>query len=334
MKKYSLLLSILILLSSCEKIFFKKKGDTINAVENFEYLWKEVDSRYSFFDYKNIDWNTVHTKYAPLVYDGMTEDSLFNVMGAMLTELRDGHTNLISPFNISRFYFQFQGMENIDERVVSEFYLGTDAVSTGPFRHNFLHNKEVGYIRFPSFTGTVDELNLDYVIRRYKDTKGIIFDIRQNGGGAGIDIYNILARFIDEKTTLYRVRNKTGPGHNEFGEPDDHIISPSPNRKYLKKVILLTDRGTFSAGSYLTLGAKNISNILIMGDTTGGGLGLPNGGQLPNGWIYRCSVTQTLDLYGNNYENGIPPDKRVLVDKGNLANGVDDVIETAVNEIL
>ena len=96
---------------------------------------------------------------------------------------------------------------------------------------------------------------------------------------------------------------------------------------------MLTDRGTYSSGSFFTLMAKAIPNMMVMGDTTGGGLGLPNGGQLPNGWTYRCSITQTLDVDSNNYENGVPPDVRVVVDKLRLAQGIDDVLEAAMNEI-
>jgi len=32
--------------------------------------------------------------------------------------------------------------------------------------------------------------------------------------------------------------------------------------------------------------------MVLIGDTTGGGWGLPNGGQLPNGWTYRLSITK------------------------------------------
>ena len=37
-------------------------------------------------------------------------------------------------------------------------------------------------------------------------------------------------------------------------------------------------------------------NMFCVGDTTGGGLGMPNGGELPNGWRYRFSVTRTLGI--------------------------------------
>lgn len=333
MKKLIVIGSLLALVS-CEKVIMKSEGESTNAKENFDYLWEQVDKRYVYFDYKNIDWDITYNKYVSRIYEGMSEDSLFNVMGAMMDELRDGHVNLVSPFNISVFDFSFLGPENIDERVVREFYLGESRTITGPFTHNFLQNKEVGYIRFRSFPGSVNSVQLDYIIDKYKDTKGLIFDIRQNGGGVVNDGYTILRRFIDKQTLVYRSRGKVGPGHDEFGQIENSYLSPSSSQKYLKKVIVLTDRGTYSSGSFFALMAKAIDNMVIMGDTTGGGLGLPNGGQIPNGWTYRCSITQTLDVEGNNYENGMPPDIRVVVDEQNLINGIDDVIEAAIKEII
>ena len=334
MKKLLTIIAAAVLFSSCEKVLFKKKGDTVNAVENFDYLWQQLDKRYAYFDYKKIDWNAVYAQYRPKVYDGMSEDSLFNVMGAMLNELRDGHVNLISPFNISVFDVDLLGPENIDDRVILENYIGTDRVITGPFTHNFLMNRKVGYIRLHSFPGTVDDVQLDYILDRYKDTRGLIFDIRQNGGGVINDAYTILSRFIDKETLVYRSRGKTGPGHNEFGETEPSTLAPSSSAiKYLKKIVVLTDRGTYSSGSFFAIMSSALPNVVIMGDTTGGGLGLPNGGQLPNGWTYRCSITQTLDVYGNNYENGVPPHKMVIADKLRLALGTDDVLEAAMMEI-
>ncbi|MCB0700935.1 MAG: S41 family peptidase [Chitinophagales bacterium] len=333
-KRWMAVFALTLFLSSCEKIIFKKKGDSTNARENFDYLWEQMDKRYAYFSYKGVDWNAMRTKYSPRVYDGMSEDSLFNVMGAMLDELRDGHTNLISPFNISVFDIDLLGPENIDERVVLENYLGTDRTITGPFQHNFLKNKQVGYVRFPSFPGSVDDVQLDYILDKYKDTKGLIFDIRQNGGGAIFDAYSILSRFISKQEFVYTSRGKVGEGHNDFGELKESRLSPSQSIRYTKKVVVLTDRGTYSSGSFFSLMAKAIDNMVVIGDTTGGGFGLPNGGQLPNGWTYRFSITQTLDIFGNNFENGLPPDKRVLVNNANLQLGIDDVIEAAINEIL
>lgn len=334
MNRLITIIALLLLCTSCEKVIFKKKGESVDAQKNFDHLWEQVDKRYAYFDTKNVDWNLIRAKYAPLINAGMSEDDLFSVMGDMLNELRDGHVNLVSPFNISVFDIDLLGPENIDDRVILEKYIGTDRVITGPFTHNFLRNKEIGYIRFRSFPGIVDDVQLDYILEKYKNTKGLIFDIRQNGGGVVNDAYTILSRFIDKETLVYQSRGKIGPGHAEFGEMEPSTLAPAESAiKYLKKVVVLTDRGTYSSGSFFTLIAKALDNMVIIGDTTGGGLGLPNGGQLPNGWTYRCSITQTLDIWGNDYENGIPPDQTVLVDKIKLTQGIDDVLEAAMKEI-
>ena len=64
----------------------------------------------------------------------------------------------------------------------------------------------------------------------------------------------------------------------------------------------------------------------------GGGLGLPNGGQLPNGWRYRFSITRTLANDGRNYENGVPPDTVVRLIPGQTTQ--DNVIEQACQRLV
>ena len=173
---------------------------------------------------------------------------------------------------------------------------------------------------------------MNFIINRYSDTRGLIIDIRENGGGATTDIFNLLKHFVERKTHLYYSRLKNGPKHNDFTSPECAYIEPDEATSiYLRPVILLTDRGTYSAGSFTALATKAIDNITIIGDTTGGGLGLPNGGQLPNGWSYRFSVTQTLDLNGNNYENGVPPDIYTKYDASIPEK--DEIIERALLEI-
>jgi len=98
------------------------------------------------------------------------------------------------------------------------------------------------------------------------------------------------------------------------------------------KMLLLRQPMTYSAGSFFALATKEIPNLVLMGDYTGGGLGVPNGGELPNGWEYRFSITQALDMNGNNYENGVPPDIEAFIDWEDRTK--DEVIERALLELL
>jgi C-terminal processing protease CtpA/Prc len=258
---------------------------------------------------------------------------MFNTLALMLNELRDGHVNLISPFNISIYPVHQLGPENISKRLIEDHYLSKPFFITGPFVHSFIDSGRVGYIQFSSFTGTVTPEQMDYMLEKYQNTRGLILDLRGNGGGAATDIYKIMGRFVESKTKIFRTKDKSGPGANDFSAGLDSYLEPYKGRRYTKKLAVLCDRGSYSAGSYTSLATKALDNVLLIGDTTGGGLGMPNGGQLPNGWTYRFSVTQTLDLQGNNYEDGVPPDVRVILDAADVAKGKDSVIEKALEEL-
>lgn len=324
MKRIYILTLLAGVLSSCEKTFFDEEIKSKSPTENFEYLWKQCDEKYAFFDYKKIDWNERHSYYKSRINDNMSQESLFNELAAMMNDLRDGHVNLVSNFNVSSYKINFLGPTNIDERIVEEFYLTKDHHTTGPFLHNFVDNGNVGYIRFQSFPGSVTDDQLDYMISRYENTKGLIIDVRQNGGGAVNDVFKMLSHFVTAKTLVYRTFTKSGPGHNEFTSAGEAYTEPS-GKRYTKKVVVLTDRGTYSSGSHFTLAMRNIPQAVIMGDTTGGGMGLPNG------WTYRFSVTSTRDLDGANFEDGVPPDITAFINKADVNK--DAVIDAAIAEI-
>ncbi|MFA9392584.1 MAG: S41 family peptidase [Prolixibacteraceae bacterium] len=330
-----LVMGILIipLVFSCEKALFEEDQASVDPRTNFEYLWKQCNEKYSYFDLKKIDWNEVHDRYSAQLTDSMSDDSLFILMGNMLDELRDGHTNLISDLNISFYPIRKQGPDNFDWRIIEDHYLPANYYHSGPFSHEFIANKQVGYIRFSAFTGQINGTNLNFILNRYKDTKGLIIDLRENGGGAVSDIFELLSHFVDTTTLVNYSRIKTGPGHNDFSEAEPVYLQPSDSTLYLKPVMMLIDRGSYSASSFTSLATKALDNIVLVGDTTGGGLGLPNGGQLPNGWNYRFSITQALTLdMDNSYENGVPPDIAIRLDWQDLRH--DEVIDRAIEEIL
>lgn len=331
MKKILFLFS-LIALFSCEKILFKHDLGSTDALKNFDYLWDEVDKKYSYFELKNIDWNQIRNTYRPMLNESSNEIQLFNVLSAMLNELRDDHTNLISPFNVSQYNVAITGADNYNKRTVDEFYI-PNAWKTGPFTNDFLSNGEVGYIRYSSFMSEFGEGQVALVLERFKDTKGIILDLRENGGGSIFNVPKILGRFTDVKTLVGYAITRNGPNHTDFSDREDFYITPAEGIKYLKPVIVLIDKGSYSATTSFAMATKAFPNITLMGDATGGGGGLPNGGQLPNGWTYRFSISQLLDLNGNNYaENGVPADINVAFDWADLTK--DEILDQAIDKLV
>jgi hypothetical protein len=320
--------------TSCEKLVFSPEISS-DPITTFEYLWDKVDQQYAYFDVKNVDWDDIYLEYESKIHADLSDDSLFFYLGSMLNKLKDGHVNLFSEFNISRFDISKLGPKNIDYRFIQDNYLGSDYYSTGPFRHDFIANDQIAYVRYSSFSDLFSDSNMMFIFNRYKDTDGLILDLRQNGGGYMMNIFKLLSYFTLSEDPIYTTCIKSGPSHDDFTE-NESIYSTVYDTvlHYTKPVAVLIDRGSYSATSMFSLATLQLDNMFLVGDTTGGGLGMPNGGQLPNGWTYRFSITRTLTPDGLNYENGIPPDYYAVLDSSDMQQGYDTVIETALDVLL
>ena len=121
-----LLFFSVILLSGC----VKDEEFTNDSRGNFEALWRIMDEHYCFFSEKEkqfgLDWNAVYQRYSKQINPQMTEEQLFEVLGNMLGELRDGHVNLITSFDIARNWSWHEDYPaNLNDSLISS-YLGKD----------------------------------------------------------------------------------------------------------------------------------------------------------------------------------------------------------------
>ena len=219
---------------------------------NFEALWKIIDERYCFFDYKSqeygLDWNAVHAKYRVRVNDGMSNDQLFEVMADMLAELRDGHVNLSRAADFARYWsWQEDYPANLSDSLLRR-YLGTDYMIASGLQYRVLDDN-IGYVRYESFSDAIGEGNIDEVINRLMLCRGLIIDIRGNGGGTLTNAERLAARFTNEPVLVGYIQHKTGPGHNDFSAMEEQWINPSANLRWQKPVCVLTNRSVYSAAN-------------------------------------------------------------------------------------
>ena len=320
-----LLLSIFIPFTSC----FEREDYTNDTHANFEALWKIIDERYCFFDYKNIDWNAVHDKYEVKINNSLDRYQLFDILGLMLAELQDGHTNLISTFNTSRFWSWYEDYPANFNSVVHKNYLGSDYKIAGGFKF-LVFPDNIGYVYYSDFSSPVSEVHLDEMFQYFKDCKSIIFDIRNNTGGSLAYSEIIAARFIEEKMLVGFIVHKTGIGHNDFSDPYPINLEPSKRIKWLRPVAVLTNRSCYSAANDFVGKMRIFPNVTIIGDKTGGGCGLPFNSELPNGWGVRFSSSPILNADKELTEFGIDPDIKIDIKEEDQLNGFDTIIEEAI----
>ena len=320
----SSLLLLLIMLSSCVD------NDTYedNPQGNLEALWKIMDEHYCFFEEKGVDWNAVHDKYAVQMDAQMSESQQFEVMTNMLSELRDGHVNLYTTFNTGRYWSWKENYPTNFSDTLLRKYLQTDYLIAGGVDYTILDDN-VGYLRYESFQQGMSDANLDQVLLHLTACNGLIIDIRSNGGGALTNAERLAARFCNEETTVGYMRHKAGRGHNDFSEMEAQTIRPAKGLRWQKKVVVLTNRGVFSAANEFVKYMKCFPKVTIVGDRTGGGAGLPFSAELPNGWGVRFSACPMYDRDRQCTEFGIDPDYFVSQSDADFLRGRDSLIEWA-----
>ena len=237
----------------------------------FEQLWTILDEHYCFFEQKGVDWNEVHSRYSPMVADGMTEQELFGVCEQMLAELRDGHTNLSSTFATSYYRKWWSDYpQNYSARLVQEYYFNFNYRTVGGIDYGMLP-QNVGYMHYSSFSYGIGEGNLDSILAYMATADGLIIDVRNNGGGNLTNATRMAQRFTNEKVLTGYIQHKTGKGHSDFSDPTPIYVEPSNSIRWQKKVIVLTNRHSYSATNDFVNSMRCFPNVTLVGDKTGGG---------------------------------------------------------------
>ena len=294
-------------------------------VQLFDQVWSDVDQYYAHFQTSGVDWDAVRARYRPLAATAPDDQHLADAIAGMLGELRDPHVTLYTPFRTYEDTSCYRpGGYN---SVATARYL-SGAVTDAHMVHALV-GADIGYIRIPSFAGEDWAGEIDGVLAQLGDVRGLVVDVRANGGGVDVTANAIADRFVDRETTAEYVRYRSGPGHDQFSDFYPITVAPTGHR-FAGSVALLTDRRDFSAAEQFVLFMRASPRVRVVGDTTGGASGRPLTRELANGWAYRFSTWIAYTPDRRPYEGiGLAPDVVARPVAGDAAR-VDRALESAL----
>lgn len=322
-------IALMLLLTACHSK--DEMPFSMDPVTNVEALWQIIDTRYCYVEEKGVDWNAVHDTYVEKARQLPQNDqvAMFDLCAEMLNLLQDGHVNLYAPFDRSyctswydtypaNFNSQLQSLYLRDYRVAGSLYYCT------------VDQDSIGYIYYSSFSNSLSIGNLAWVFNAFKDCRGLIIDVRNNGGGDLSNAYKLAAPFFKESRTIGYWQHKTGPGHNDFSKMEELKVDASISGiKWLRPTVVLSNRRSYSATNMFINMMRYADNAIIVGGTSGGGGGMPMSYEMPCGWTVRFSSVRMYDASKKDIEQGIEPHVLVTMQ----STDKDDIIEKAIELI-
>lgn len=332
--RLTILVYTIIIITGCEDIFVHQADSNLN-VEDFEAAWNRVNNVYPYLEYKQINWDSIYVLYRPKAVKAKG-DEIYSVLIEMLGELKDMHVHVITNGgNSINTYLAPRWVKDkysYNPTVVRNCF-NDELIVTGEGRIEYgIIPGNIGYIYMATFD---DDYLLNYfseALGYIKNSDALVLDIRHNNGGSYQNLVAVVSRFITsplEKPNFY-VMGELIP------LPP---FEPQGSFQYVKPVIVLINGVCYSTGDIFPEVMKQISTVILVGDTTGGGSSgstssAPAEYTLPSGKKIFVGTTDWRRYDGLPYEwIGVPPDILVQQSKEDIENGRDKQLEYAIHRL-
>lgn len=243
----------------------------------------------------------------------------------------------------------------IEEYVGGNYYVQDDDDNMSAVSYKI---DGVAYIFFTGFSfagaiakdpgGEVEQVlrNFQRIVLETPDLKGVIIDVRDNGGGYLADMQELLAPMIDTDLLIGYTRVKEGLGRLDYGPWVPSILSPAKkHRKVGVPVVVLANLWSVSMSEMTAMAVSALPNGCVIGERTFGGNGPLDGNYKitysgivsNNAMEIYCSTAMMKDAKGRIHEGvGITPDIEIVQDaqvEAAMRSGVDPQLERALEYI-
>jgi len=306
--------------------------DEQNNTADFESAWQTVKSVYPYFQFKHINWDSIHTLYRPRA-EAARGDEIDGVLAAMLMELKDGHVRLQTRGGAS--IGTYVPPRSDKDRyayspLVVRRYFDRELRLAGDQRVEYeLLGDNIGYVYIATLR--LEEpvaAGFDEALSYLKDARGLIIDVRHNGGGSDNNSTAIIQRLISSPFDMLPFPLPGG------GLQRGSIIYPRGPFQYTRPVLMLIDGVCFSSCEDFAEMMKHVPTVTAVGDTTAGGSGAPQPFALPSGRKINIPTKDIRRYDGQPIEwNGVLPDVLLQQTGEDIRQGRDRQLEYAIETL-
>lgn len=309
---------------------------------SFEVFWRTFDKMYSSFERRGVDWSRQYELQRARVSQETTNEELFEIACDTIAPMLDPHVAVSwgeqscdsrpPPAWVDDAFIDAI-MLRIDPESIGE---DTTLTANGVVAYRWL-DADVGYVFLPSMGGFAESpaedvataaAMADEIVSAFAEAKGLIIDIRFNGGGDDAIALEIANRFADEPRPALSVQTRQGDG---WTPRRDYFVQPAGPRQFTQPVILMTSEFTLSAAETFTLAMGELPHVTLFGEVTRGGFSTMMYRNLPNGFGFTVPIDRVFAADGESYEAvGVTPDVAVEFDPQPFVAGEDPMVDAAL----
>jgi hypothetical protein len=344
----------------------------------FDAFWNGMNNNYVFWDIDNTNWDAMYRKYKPL-FDKLDINNTSDVKKSvqyfreMSAGLIDSHFDLSFNPPIADSFVSPSYERKANAGILRDHYLFYDYdarnyLDSGyVYGHDSLNAKSdtieavsgtiakgavlyLGFNRFglkSSYAGAPNSVQkalqffIDYLHNPPVGFRGVVIDVRGNGGGDLNDLNFLVGNLISDKLKIGFTRYKSGNGRLDYTPWADAIVTPQPGAKSVAvPVVALTDIYSTSMAELTAMSIRLLPKGHTVGETTWGANGpltqniVFNGGQFTAANFVFAYTSSAAFKYidGNIYEGkGFPPEYPVPFNLSDFQNKGDLQLEKALS---
>lgn len=273
----------------------------------FDRAWSLVGKRYWDRSMASIDWDAIRDRFYPQAIAARDERQLYAVINTMLGQLDDSHVYAVSPSDMRRMR---EPDEAPDGSPDTRRAIGLDG--------------GILLLAFNQFDPG-DERWIAAQIAAMPGLRGLILDLRRNGGGRDDILDKVAGLFTERRELLIRLE-----GRDTINER----TRPARNGAYTGPLAVIVGPNTASAAEILAFFLAESGRALSVGERTAGAVTggvdykLPDGGRLTVA-EYDIRTANGTRLEGNGFTprhpvstatrpNDIALDKALTLIRGNI----------------